>query len=92
MMNTIIHRGPDSEGKFYDSDAALGFRRLSIIDITESGNQPIYNEDSTKVLVFNGEIYNYQELRDDLIKAGHVFKTHTDSETLLHESGESRSS
>jgi len=84
MMNTIIHRGPDSEGKFYDSDAALGFRRLSIIDITESGNQPIYNEDSTKVLVFNGEIYNYQELRDDLIKAGHVFKTHTDSETLLH--------
>lgn len=84
MMNTIIHRGPDSSGSFVDEEAALGFRRLSIIDITETGDQPLYNEDKTKVLTFNGEIYNYQELREELIEAGHVFTTHTDSETILH--------
>lgn len=84
MMNTIIHRGPDSSGSFVDEEAALGFRRLSIIDITETGDQPLYNEDKTKVLTFNGEIYNYQELREELIEAGHVFITHTDSETILH--------
>ena len=84
MMNTIVHRGPDSAGQFLDEDAALGFRRLSIIDISAIGDQPLYNEDRTKVLVFNGEIYNYQELREELIAAGHTFTTHTDSETLLH--------
>ena len=84
MMNTIIHRGPDSSGMYCDEDMALGFRRLSIIDVTESGDQPLYNEDHSKVLVFNGEIYNYQELRRELIEAGHVFKTNTDSETLIH--------
>ena len=84
MMNTIIHRGPDSFGSFIDEDAALGFRRLSIIDIGESGDQPLYNEDKTMVLTFNGEIYNYQGLREELIAAGHIFTTHTDSETLLH--------
>lgn len=84
MMNTIVHRGPDSAGTFVDEEAALGFRRLSIIDISAAGNQPLYNEDGTKVLVFNGEIYNYQSLREELIEAGHEFKTHTDSETLLH--------
>ncbi len=84
MMNTIVHRGPDSAGSFVDEDAALGFRRLSIIDISATGDQPLYNEDKTKVLTFNGEIYNYQELREELIDAGHVFTTHTDSETLLH--------
>lgn len=84
MMNTIIHRGPDSSGSFIDEDAALGFRRLSIIDIGESGDQPLYNEDKTMVLTFNGEIYNYQGLREELIAAGHVFATHTDSETLIH--------
>lgn len=84
MMNTIIHRGPDSSGMFIDEEAALGFRRLSIIDISESGDQPILNEDGSKVLVFNGEIYNYQELREKLIAKGHVFKTKTDSETILH--------
>lgn len=84
MMDTIVHRGPDSEGYYMDESAALGFRRLSIIDITESGDQPIYNEDRTKILTFNGEIYNYQELREELLAAGHVFTTHTDSETLLH--------
>ena len=73
MMNTIIHRGPDSSGSFLDEDAALGFRRLSIIDIGESGDQPLYNEDKTMVLTFNGEIYNYPELREELIAAGHIF-------------------
>lgn len=84
MMNTIVHRGPDSSGSFIDEDAALGFRRLSIIDISSSGDQPLYNEDKTKVLTFNGEIYNYQELRRELLEAGHTFTTQTDSETLLH--------
>ena len=84
MMNTIIHRGPDSEGTYIDEEAALGFRRLSIIDLSEIGDQPLYNEDRTKVLVFNGEIYNYQELREKLTEAGHVFVSNTDSETLIH--------
>ncbi len=84
MMNTIIHRGPDSEGKYIDEDAALGFRRLSIIDLSSVGDQPLYNEDRSMVLVFNGEIYNYQELREELIEAGHTFTSNTDSETLLH--------
>ena len=84
MMNTIIHRGPDSFGSFIDEEAALGFRRLSIIDIGENGDQPLYNEDKTMVLTFNGEIYNYQGLREELIAAGHRFTTHTDSETLVH--------
>ena len=84
MMDTIVHRGPDSEGKYVDEDVALGFRRLSIIDLSEDGNQPLYNEDRSKVLVFNGEIYNYQELRKELLEAGHVFVSNTDSETLLH--------
>lgn len=84
MIDTIIHRGPDSEGKYIDEEAALGFRRLSIIDLSEVGDQPLYNEDRSKVLVFNGEIYNYQELREELKKAGHVFVSNTDSETLIH--------
>lgn len=84
MMNTIVHRGPDSEGKYLDSDAALGFRRLSIIDLSSVGDQPLYNEDRSMVLVFNGEIYNYRELREELLKEGHVFVSNTDSETLVH--------
>ncbi len=83
MMNTIIHRGPDSGGKYIDQNIALGFRRLSIIDL-EQGNQPIFNEDDSKVLTFNGEIYNYQSIREELIKKGHIFKTKSDSEVLLH--------
>ncbi|MGN0552975.1 MAG: asparagine synthase (glutamine-hydrolyzing) [Oscillospiraceae bacterium] len=84
MMDKIRHRGPDSGGKYTDGDIALGFRRLSIIDITESGDQPIYNEDKSKVLLFNGEIYNYQTIREELIAKGHIFTTKTDSEVLLH--------
>ena len=69
MADRIIHRGPDQDDYYVDEDVSLGFRRLSIIDL-EGGSQPILNEDGTKVLVFNGEIYNYQELREELLKAG----------------------
>ena len=83
MMNRIIHRGPDSGGSYIDGDIALGFRRLSIIDL-EQGDQPILNEDSSKILLFNGEIYNFRSIREKLVEAGHIFKTKTDSEVLLH--------
>ena len=83
MMNRIVHRGPDSAGKFVDSDVALGFRRLSIIDLAE-GNQPMFNEDKSLVLTFNGEIYNFKDLREELIAAGHKFANNSDSEVLLH--------
>ncbi|MBR4225095.1 MAG: asparagine synthase (glutamine-hydrolyzing), partial [Oscillospiraceae bacterium] len=84
MMDRIVHRGPDSEGRYIDNGIAMGFRRLSIIDITESGDQPIYNEDRSLVLMFNGEIYNYRDIRDRLISKGHIFTTDTDSEVLVH--------
>lgn len=83
MADRIIHRGPDDESYYIDEGIALGFRRLSIIDL-EGGRQPIENEDQTMVLTFNGEIYNYQALRDELIAKGHRFLTHTDSEVILH--------
>ena len=83
MADRIKHRGPDDAHYYIDDGIALGFRRLSIIDL-EGGRQPILNEDGSLVLLFNGEIYNYQELRKELIKAGHVFTTKTDSETILH--------
>ena len=84
MTDKITHRGPDSSGIFKDENIAMGFRRLSIIDISNTGDQPIYNEDRTLVLTFNGEIYNYRELREKLIQKGHRFYTQTDSEVLLH--------
>lgn len=83
MMEKIIYRGPDSKGTHVDDDIALGFRRLSIIDLAD-GTQPIYNEDETKVIVFNGEVYNYKEIREDLVKKGHIFRTKTDTEVILH--------
>ena len=83
MADRIKHRGPEDAHYYIDDGIALGFRRLSIIDL-EGGRQPILNEDGSLVLLFNGEIYNYQELREELIKAGHVFTTKTDSETILH--------
>lgn len=83
MMDTIKHRGPDDAGEYIDNEAAIGFRRLSIVDL-EGGSQPLYNEDDNLVLNFNGEIYNYQELRKTLIEKGHVFKTDADSEVILH--------
>lgn len=83
MADKIIHRGPDSDGYFCDKNVALGFRRLSIIDL-EGASQPLYNEDDSIVLVFNGEIYNYKELRKGLINKGHTFKTDGDGEVIIH--------
>jgi asparagine synthase (glutamine-hydrolysing) len=83
MSATLIHRGPDSFGEFSDGDVALAARRLSIIDL-ETGDQPIANEDGTLHVVQNGEIYNYRELRRDLERAGHHFRTQGDTEVLLH--------
>ena len=83
MTDKIIHRGPDAEGFYVDDNVALGHRRLSIIDLS-SGDQPIYNEDKSMVVIFNGEIYNFVELRDELKKKGHKFKTKADTEVLVH--------
>lgn len=79
----LKHRGPDEAGFYIDRNISIGFRRLSIIDIS-GGQQPIFNEDKTKVIVFNGEIYNFKELREALIARGHLFKTKSDTETILH--------
>lgn len=83
MNKRIEHRGPDAEGTFIDDDIALGHRRLAIIDLN-TGNQPIYNENKDIVIVFNGEIYNFVELRDELKKKGHKFETSADTEVLVH--------
>ena len=89
MAGAMSHRGPDDEGFFYSESKSgneyigLAHRRLSIIDLT-TGHQPIGNEDGTVQIVFNGEIYNYQELRDELISRGHVFQTASDTETIVH--------
>lgn len=83
MTTAIAHRGPDDADYYQDGGISLGFRRLSIIDLA-GGRQPILNEDDTKALVFNGEIYNYRDIRRELIAAGHTFKTEADSEVVLH--------
>lgn len=83
MNETIIHRGPDSDGFYIDDNIALGFRRLSIIDL-DGGSQPIYNEDKSLVIVFNGEIYNFQDIKEELLDKGHKFTTKTDTEVILH--------
>lgn len=83
-MDRIRHRGPDSDGKYVDEQVAMGFRRLSIIDLSDKGSQPIFNEDRSIVITFNGEIYNYQDLRAELLEKGHSFYTHTDTEVLVH--------
>lgn len=83
MADIIKHRGPDSDGYYVNDDVALGFRRLSIIDL-DGGTQPIYNQKKDKVIVFNGEIYNYQEIKEDLLKKGYKFSTKTDTEVILH--------
>jgi asparagine synthase (glutamine-hydrolysing) len=91
MADTIQHRGPDDQGYFVSGQVGLGFRRLSIIDVA-AGHQPLSNEDGNVWIVFNGEIYNYRELRELLLAKGHVFKTHTDTEVIVHlyeEHGES---
>jgi asparagine synthase (glutamine-hydrolysing) len=83
MSAKLVHRGPDSDGIFVDGPAALAARRLAIIDL-ETGDQPIANEDSTVHVVQNGELYNYRELRAELERAGHRFRTHGDTEVLVH--------
>ena len=83
MCGAIVHRGPDEEGVYIGDGVALGMRRLSIIDL-EGGHQPISNEDGTVWIVFNGEIYNYRELRRDLERNGHTFRTDSDTETIVH--------
>jgi asparagine synthase (glutamine-hydrolysing) len=83
MNQAMASRGPDGEGFFIDDNVGLGHRRLSIIDL-EGGHQPLDNEDGSVVTVFNGEIYNYQELSETLLALGHRFKTHSDTETLVH--------
>ena len=83
MADRIVYRGPDGEGYYVDDQVALGHRRLSIIDL-EGGKQPMFNEDGSLAVTFNGEIYNFQSLRKELIAAGHTFSTRSDTEVLLH--------
>src|ERR1039457_2389740 len=83
MCEAIVHRGPDDEGIFVKGGVGLGMRRLSIIDLV-GGHQPVFNEDKTIWIVFNGEIYNFPELRGELEKRGHRFYTHTDTEVIVH--------
>src|SRR5262245_12695389 len=84
MHDRLRHRGPDDQGIYADGSVALGHRRLSIIDLTQDGHQPMTNEDGTVFIVFNGEIYNYVELRSELLGRGHRFASHTDTETIVH--------
>ena len=83
MKNKIIHRGPDSGGSHIDNGIAMGFRRLSFVDL-EGGSQPIYNETKDMVITFNGEIYNHHEIREELEAKGHVMSSHADTEVLIH--------
>ncbi|MGA9121576.1 MAG: asparagine synthase (glutamine-hydrolyzing), partial [Bacteroidota bacterium] len=83
QLDMITHRGPDEEGKWRGDGVFLGSRRLSIIDL-KGGNQPIFNEDSTLCIVYNGELYNFLDLRPELISLGHVFRTRSDTEVILH--------
>ena len=83
MTNAMIHRGPDDDGIYLKDNVALGQRRLSIIDL-KMGHQPMFNEDASLVIVYNGEVYNFPELKDDLIRKGHNFKTNCDTEVVLH--------
>lgn len=83
MCERITHRGPDSEGLWLDEGVALGMRRLSVIDL-HTGEQPVYSEDREIVVIMNGELYNYREVRADLEKLGHKFETQTDTEILPH--------
>lgn len=84
MMDIQTHRGPDDSGLYSDDYVVLGHRRLAVIDLSSLGRQPISNENGTVWVVYNGEIYNYRELREDLVKCGHVFKSRSDSEVLVH--------
>ena len=92
MSSVLSHRGPDDGAVWVNQNVGLGFRRLSIIDLSTAGNQPMTNEDGSVWIVFNGEIYNFLELRRELLSKGHTFRSNADSETILHlweEEGES---
>lgn len=84
MMDRIVHRGPDMGGQFINDQVAMGFRRLSILDLSEAGKQPMSNADGTVVVTFNGEIYNFRELREELEAKGYEFHCGADTESLLH--------
>src|SRR5262245_26873614 len=84
MTDAIAHRGPNGEGWFAEGPIGLGNRRLSIIDLSANGNQPLTNEDGTVVVTYNGEIYNFRELRAELERRGHRFKSTTDTEVIVH--------
>lgn len=84
MTEALRHRGPDASGAWSDEFCALGHRRLAIIDLSEAGRQPLSNEDGSIWITFNGEIYNFQALRQELESSGHVFRSHTDTETIVH--------
>ena len=84
MSERLAHRGPDGEGTYIKGDIALAHRRLAIIDLSPEACQPMTNEDVTLWLVFNGEIYNFVELREELVKKGHRFHSKSDSEVVLH--------
>jgi asparagine synthase (glutamine-hydrolysing) len=83
MTSALLHRGPDASGRFVEDNVGLGFRRLSIIDL-ETGHQPMYSEDGNVVMICNGEIYNHQELRAELVSKGHQFRSHCDVEVVVH--------
>src|SRR5713101_5280195 len=84
MLTALRHRGPDAEGTFSGQEAVLGHRRLAIIDLSEAGRQPMGNEDGAVQVTFNGEIYNYRDLQNDLRRVGHRFSSDTDTEVLAH--------
>src|SRR5262245_39199044 len=84
MVSAQHHRGPDAEGLFFDKQAAIGHRRLSIIDLTEAAKQPMSNEDATVWVTYNGEIYNYIELQKELVSSGHNFQSESDTEVIVH--------
>ena len=83
MMDVIVHRGPDGEGRYVHGPVGLGHRRLAIIDL-DTGAQPMCNEDKTVWIVYNGEIYNFQELRQELLRKGHQFSSSSDTEVIIH--------
>ncbi len=83
-VDALRHRWPDDFGLFFDDTIALGHRRLSIIDLEGGAPQPVFNEDQSKCIIFNGEIYNFLQLRDELLGKGHCFSTKSDTETILH--------